>query len=120
MSVLKAFNKLVEDKREFRKMMSRVERLPNEYGVVFHKMQAYMWGSGPTDGMDVLRIQYGVVELFEVGAAEGKSVLEITGEDVAAFCDSLLQGAKMHADDRRHALNRDILKEVRATKTSLK
>ncbi|HAX53738.1 MAG TPA: hypothetical protein DCX82_17695, partial [Lachnospiraceae bacterium] len=29
--------------------------------------------------------------------AEGKSVLDITGEDVAAFCDELLRNAKTYA-----------------------
>jgi DNA-binding ferritin-like protein (Dps family) len=35
-----------------------------------------------------------LLDLFETGAADGKRVLDITGEDVAAFCDELLRHAK--------------------------
>ncbi len=111
--MLRAIRKLIEDKKEFRQMMARVNKLPDGYRTAFHKMQAYMWGSGATNGMDVLHIQYGLIELFEMGAAEGKQVLDITGEDVASFCDELLRGARMYTTDRRDALNRDLLRALR-------
>ena len=44
--------------------------------------------------MDMLPIFTDLLDLFETGAAEGKHVLAVTGEDVAAFCDELLQNAK--------------------------
>ena len=38
--------------------------------------------------MDLL---LGIVDLFEEGAALGKEVLDVTGSDVAAFCDDLMK-----------------------------
>ena len=51
-------------------------------------------------------------DLFETGVAEGKRVLEITGEDVAAFCDELLRNAKTYTDNRREDLNHDIMNKL--------
>ena len=56
---------------------------------------------------------YDLLDLFETGAAEGKRVLDITGEDVAAFCDELLRHAKTYTENWREALNHDILKITR-------
>jgi DNA-binding ferritin-like protein (Dps family) len=50
--------------------------------------------------------------LFETGAADGKQVLEITGEDVASFCDELLQNAKTYTENWHEKLNRDIMKKI--------
>lgn len=63
-------------------------------------------------GYDMMKIHSDLIELFEVGAAEGKRVLEITGEDVAAFCDELLRNANTYTENWRDALNRDIQKKL--------
>lgn len=104
--------KIIGDKKEYRKMVGRVKALPKDYQYVYEKMQNYMWSFAAGDGMDMMQIQYELIDLFEAGAAEGKQVLDITGEDVAAFCDELLRHAKTYTEKRRDALNRDILKKV--------
>lgn len=60
----------------------------------------------------MLQLQYDLIELFEVGTAEGKPVLDITGLDVASFCDELLRCARTYQADKREALNRDILNKL--------
>ena len=60
----------------------------------------------------MMKIHYDLIELFEAGAAEGKPVLEITGEDVAAFCDELLRSTSTYTENWREALNRDIQKKL--------
>ena len=95
--------KMVQSKREYREQMARVEALPHEYRYVFKKIQERMW---------MMKIQADLLELFESGAADGKRVLEITGEDVAAFCDELLRGARTYTEDQREAFNRDIRQKV--------
>ena len=45
-------------------------------------------------------------------------MLDITGEDVAAFSDELLLHAKTYTVGRREALNRDIIKKVGKRKKS--
>lgn len=104
--------KLVGDKKEYRQMMARVGALPKDYQFVFEKIQNYMWGFAAGDGYDMLKVQYELIELFEAGAAEGRQVLEITGEDVAGFSDELLRNAKTYTADRREKLNRDVIKKL--------
>ncbi|MCH3963577.1 MAG: DUF1048 domain-containing protein [Clostridium sp.] len=103
--------KIVKNKREYKRQMKRVEALPEDYQYVFKKIQKYMWMFAAGSGYDMIKIHYDLIELFEAGAAEGKHVLEITGEDVAAFCDELLRNARTYTEDWHQALNRDILKK---------
>ena len=86
--------KMVQSKREYREQMARVEALPHEYRYVFKKIQERMWMFAAGAGYDMMKIHADLLELFESGAADGKRVLEITGEDVAAFCDELLRGGQ--------------------------
>lgn len=110
--MLDIFKKIVGDKKEHRAMMARVKALPKEYQFVFEKMQKYMWNFAAGDGYDMLKIHYELIDLFEAGVADGKQVLEITGDDVAAFCDELLRNAKTYTADWGKKLNRDIMKEL--------
>lgn len=71
-----------------------------------------MWMFAAGSGYDMLKIHYDLIELFEAGAADGKQVLEITGEDVASFCEELMKNASTYTENWREALNRDILKKV--------
>lgn len=80
---------ILEDKREYRRMMTRVDALPEDYRFAYNKIQHYMWKFVSGGGLDIVALQADLLELFEEGAAEGKNVYDITGEDVAAFCDEL-------------------------------
>jgi DNA-binding ferritin-like protein (Dps family) len=53
-----------------------------------------------------------LIDLFEDAVANGRSVLEVTGEDVAGFCDELLRNARTYTGDWRKALNRDIMNKL--------
>lgn len=100
--------KIFESKREYKKHMARVDALPEDYRYVFKKIQKHMWMFGAGSGYDMMKIHYDLIELFEAGAADGKHVLEITGNDVAAFCDELLRSAETYTENWREKLNRDI------------
>lgn len=106
------FKRLVGDKREYRQMMARVKKLPEDYQFVFQKIQWYTWNFAGGDGMDMLKVHYELIELFEIGAADGKRALEITGDDVAAFCDELLKNAKTYTENWREKLNRDVANKL--------
>jgi DNA-binding ferritin-like protein (Dps family) len=58
--------------------------------------------------MDMIAIYEDLLDLFEEGAANKKRVMEITGEDVAAFCDELLRNTTTYTDNWRQSLNRDV------------
>jgi len=100
--------RIIADKREYRQQMARVNALPKDYQYVFKKIQKHMWMFAAGSGYDMLKIHYDLIDLFEAGAAEGKHVLEVTGENVATFCDDLLSSTKTYAEDWRQVLNRDI------------
>lgn len=104
--------KIIKSKREYKQQMARVEALPKDYQYVYKKIQGHMWMFAAGSGYDMMKIQYELIDLFETGVAEGKKVLEITGMDVAAFCDELLSNAKTYTANWREALNRDIQKKL--------
>ncbi len=110
--------KMIESKREYKQQMARVAALPEDYQYVFKKIQGHMWMFAAGAGYDMLKIHYDLIELFEDGAANGKHILEITGEDVAAFCEELLRSASTYTENWREALNRDILKKLGKVKDS--
>ncbi|MCF2649311.1 DUF1048 domain-containing protein [Niallia circulans] len=104
------FEKIIgslEDKREWKAMEARAKALPSEYGNAYKAIQKYMWtaGGGPTDWKDSSRIFNGILDFLEEGAAEGKKVTELTGEDVAAFCDELVKDEQTWKDKYRKKLN---------------
>ncbi|WP_175989512.1 DUF1048 domain-containing protein [Bacillus sp. Marseille-Q1617] len=94
------------DKREWRAMETRAKTLPSKYLNAYKAIQKYMWTAGGlTDWKDMSRIFNGILDLFEEGAAEGKEVTDLTGEDVAAFCDELVKDSETWNDKHRAKLN---------------
>ncbi|MFZ4453570.1 DUF1048 domain-containing protein [Salibacterium aidingense] len=96
----------LENKREWKSMEARAKALPNEYRKAYNAIKKYMWTSGClTDWKDMSRIFGGILDLFEEGAAEGRKVTDLTGEDVASFCDELVKDAETWHDKHRSKLN---------------
>lgn len=106
------FRNMAREKRKYREAQRRVKALPEDYRYVYNKIQHYMFSYAGGSGMDMLTILNDLLVLFESGVAEGKRVLEITGEDVAAFCDELLRSANTYTQHWRENLNRDIMNKV--------
>ena len=93
-------------------MEARVKALPKEYSFVYHKIQHYMWSHAGGDGMGMIPILADLLDLFEAGAADGKRVLDMTGPDVAEFCDELMRNTKTWTAKWREALNRDVMRKL--------
>lgn len=104
--------KIMEGKREYKQQMERVKSLPEDYQYVFKKIQEYMWMHASGDGMDMLQTHYDLIDLFEAAAAEGKRVLDVTGEDVAGFCDELMRSTNTYTESWQKNMNRDIMKKL--------
>jgi DNA-binding ferritin-like protein (Dps family) len=105
--------KILGDKKEWRGMEARAAALPSDYRIVYDEIKQYMWRFTAGDGMDIVAILNDLLGLFETGAADGKRALEVTGPDVAAFCDELLRNAKTYTENWRDALNRNVSKRLR-------
>lgn len=106
----KFLDKILGEKKEWRAMEARAKALPKDYQVVYGEIKSYIWKSSGVDGIDIFK---GILDLFEESAADGKKALEVTGDDVAAFCDALTSGAKTYADTWRQQLNKDIAKKLK-------
>jgi DNA-binding ferritin-like protein (Dps family) len=100
--------KIIGDKTQWKAMEARAKALPSDYRYVYHRIQKHMWQFAAGSGMDMIAVFEDLLGLFEEGAANGRQVLEVTGEDVAAFCDELLRNARTYTENWRQALNRDI------------
>lgn len=105
-------SKMLQSKREYKKQMERVKALPADYRYVFEKVQGHMWQFAAGAGYDMMEVQIGLIDLFEEGAAKGKPVLEVTGEDVGGFVEELLKNTRTAAEDWKARLNRDILHKL--------
>ncbi|NYI77260.1 DUF1048 domain-containing protein [Nocardioides panzhihuensis] len=97
-------SRLVGDKKEWKRMEARAAQLPSDYRTVYGEMKSYMWRFTAGDGMDIVAILRDVLDLFESEAAAGRPVIDVTGTDLAAFCDARLPEqhdayrAKLRAD----------------------
>lgn len=99
----------LDDKKEWRSIEKRAKALPREYNVVYEEIKHYIWN---TSGITTINAFRNLIDLFEESTASGRPVLEVTGNDVAAFCDELVKGEKSYFDKFRKNLNGDIKKKL--------
>jgi Uncharacterized protein conserved in bacteria len=104
--------KLFREKREWRAHVRRTKALPDDYRYTMQQIEKFMWNFA-ADGQMVAVFDE-IVDLFEDGIAEGRTVLEVTGEDVAGFCQSILAEiqAKTWTGKKADELNRAVLHHV--------
>jgi DNA-binding ferritin-like protein (Dps family) len=95
---------IIEGKRQFRAHMARVRALPPDYRIVYKEIQRYLFKVGPVDVFDGLLLS-GIVDFFEEGVTAGKGVLELIGNDVAAFCDDLVKDSRTCADIHQESIS---------------
>ncbi|OPG13359.1 DUF1048 domain-containing protein [Microbispora sp. GKU 823] len=88
---------IIEGKKQWRAHMARVKALPPDYQIVYKEIQRYIFKVGPIDLLDGPLLS-GIVDFFEEGVAADKGVLELLGNDVAAFCDDLMKDSRTFAD----------------------
>jgi len=98
---------IIEGKKEWRAHVARVKALPQDYQIVYKEIQKYIFKVGGTDLLS------GIIDLFEEGAASGKGVLEVTGSDVAAFCDDLIKDSKTYADIYQESVDQEVNKAIK-------
>ncbi|RJE48990.1 MULTISPECIES: DUF1048 domain-containing protein [unclassified Dehalobacter] len=104
---------IIEGKKEWRAHVARVKELPQDYQIVYKEIQKYFFKVGPVELTEGTSLLSGIVDLFEEGAALGKGVLEVTGSDVAAFCDDLIKDSKTYADIYQESVNQEVNKAMK-------
>ncbi|QAA23436.1 DUF1048 domain-containing protein [Sporolactobacillus terrae] len=104
---------IIKSKKEWRAHMARVKALPQDYQIVYKEIQKYFFKVGPVELTSGIGLLSGIVDLFEEGAALGKGVLEVTGSDVAAFCDALVKDSKTYADVYQEAVDQKVNKAMK-------
>ncbi|MGL4654899.1 MAG: DUF1048 domain-containing protein [Sarcina sp.] len=80
---------IMKEKKEWKVYKERVKSLPRDYQIVYEEIQKYLYKVGYGE-MNETEILIGIIDFFEEGAMLGKKVLEVTGDDVATFCDELI------------------------------
>ncbi|MFI6505000.1 DUF1048 domain-containing protein [Nonomuraea typhae] len=95
---------IIEGKKQWRAHTARVKALPQDYQIVYKELQRYLFKVGPVDLLDG-RLLPGILEFFEEGVAARKGVLDLIGNDVAAFCDDLIKDSRTHADIIQESIN---------------
>ncbi|MEU8379887.1 DUF1048 domain-containing protein [Streptosporangium sp. NPDC048865] len=88
---------IIEGKRRWRAYLARVKELPPDYQIVYKEIQRYFFKIGPLGLLDGSLFSE-ILDFFEEGVAAGKGVLELVGDDVAAFCDDLIKDSRTYAD----------------------
>jgi DNA-binding ferritin-like protein (Dps family) len=84
---------VIDGKRQWRAHLARVKALPPDYQIVYKEIQRYLFKVGPANLPDG-HLLSGIVDFFEEGAAAGTGVLALIGNDVAAFCDGLVEDSR--------------------------
>ena len=111
---------MIQGKKEWRAHMARVKSLPKDYRIVYQEIQKYLFKVGPVEITEGTGLLSGIVDLFEEGAAAGRGVLEVTGNDVAAFCDDLIKDCVTYADLYQQSVEQEMNKAMKKAKDKLK
>ena len=104
---------IIEGKKKWRAHVARVKALPQDYQIVYKELQKYFFKVGPVELTEGTGLLSGIIDLFEEGAALGKGVLEVTGRDVAAFCDDLIKDSKTYADLYQESVDQEVHKALK-------
>jgi DNA-binding ferritin-like protein (Dps family) len=115
--VFKTITAKLKDLRRQKKMykdcVRRSKALPHDYREVYKIASYYMLNFSSSDS-GVINLFPEMLDMFELGAAEGRDVLELVGNDVMAFCDGLLEGvsAQTWTGKMRAKMNDSIHKKL--------
>lgn len=82
------FEKMFQEKREYREYKSRINVLPEEHKKAMNAIEKYMWTFAK--GSSMLEYLKKILEMFEDSVKEGLSVRDVVGDDIAEFADSFL------------------------------
>lgn len=80
---------IIDGKREWKQLNKRVKTMPEDYVFVYNQMQKYILKTVDLNPEEMIKLFGEILDLFNEGITNNLHVLDITGRDVAAFCDSM-------------------------------
>lgn len=101
----------LEQKKQYKKDVARIEALPEPYRASAKAVQRYvMYAGGVTDGATLVTMMGDLADLWEQAAADGTPVRDIVGDDPAAFAEEFAAAyqGKQWIDKERERLNKAI------------
>lgn len=107
---------IINQKREWNAFKRSVKLLPDDYQFVYKEMQKYIFKTATLNEEQAIELFTEIVKLFEQASYDGKHVLEVTGRDVAGFCDSLTVDYGSYMDAVQVEIEESIKKALKKVK----
>lgn len=100
--------------RDWRDIEARAEALPADYRRAWVQLKAHLMTHGDFTGRNLTPIVDGVLGLLETSAADGQSVDEVLGADMAGFASAVVGGAGAtdYRERWRAQLNRNVARKL--------
>jgi len=100
--------------REWKAFEVRAEALPPDFRAAWEQIKAQLMPYADFTGRNLTPILDGALGLLEESAADGQSIREVLGDDIAGFCSALAggEGARNYRDKWREQLNRNVARKL--------
>jgi DNA-binding ferritin-like protein (Dps family) len=100
--------------KQFKLFQDRVAVLPAEYQAAWGQIVDHLFPYGSFTGRNLMPIVDAALGLLEEASADGQSVHEVLGDDIAGFSAALAggAGARTYRDRWREQLNRNVARKL--------
>ncbi|MBK3567431.1 DUF1048 domain-containing protein [Streptomyces sp. MBT62] len=100
--------------REWKGFEARAEALPDDHRAAWEEIKVHLTPYSGFTGRNLMPIADGALALLEETAADGQSVRDVLGDDVAGFCAALAggEGTRSYRDRWREQLNRNVARKL--------
>jgi DNA-binding ferritin-like protein (Dps family) len=100
--------------RQLKAFQERAAALPAEYQAAWDQIVACMFPYGDFTGRNLMPILDSALALLEEACADGQSIHDVLGDDIAGFSAALAggAGARTYRDRWREQLNRTVARKL--------
>ena len=110
---------LKQTKEKYKEELQRVEKLPADYRSVFREVSEYLTATyGGFDGLDLMEVQYQLIDLLEEASAQGITAEAFVGADVTEFAKDFGKAVELpnwldhYFDKRQQKINKRIQRKL--------
>ncbi|MCF6476806.1 DUF1048 domain-containing protein [Nonomuraea sp. MG754425] len=100
--------------REWKAFEARAVGLPEDYRAAWEQIKAHLFPYGDFTGRNLMPLFDNALGLLEETAADGQSIDEVLGDDIAGFCAALAgaERGRTYRDRWRAQLNRNVARKL--------